>query len=166
MEAFLKVTFGVRTAGGMTFFWLVGGEVRGWCFRNINHLGSTSSLSTCGREVCLSFCITTKRYVSDCCAYPLRSMWDSVWTLDCYDFSCWAAFSLFLHSLASLVGKHSCLLFEAQGRLRRLKPFSANKKWEQWRGFCIQRALQSPPRLWCSLLFLIGACGWHLWGWL
>ena len=70
MEAFLKVTFGVRTAGVMTFC-LVGGEVRGRCLRNINHLGSTSSLSTWGREVCLGFCITTERYVSDCCASPL-----------------------------------------------------------------------------------------------
>ena len=36
-DEFLKATFGVKVAGCMTFFWLVGGEVTGWCFRNLNH---------------------------------------------------------------------------------------------------------------------------------
>ena len=33
----LKATFGVRAAGCMTFFGLVGGEVTRWCFQNLNH---------------------------------------------------------------------------------------------------------------------------------
>ena len=30
-----KATFGVRTAGCVTFFRLVGGEATGWCSRNL-----------------------------------------------------------------------------------------------------------------------------------
>ena len=42
---FLKATFGVRIAGIITFFWLVGGEVAGWCSRNLNHQPSSSNQS-------------------------------------------------------------------------------------------------------------------------
>ena len=34
-EEFLKAKFGVRAAVCVTFFWLVGGEVRGQCSRNL-----------------------------------------------------------------------------------------------------------------------------------
>ena len=34
-EEFSKIKFGVRAAGCVTFFWLVGGEVIGWCSRNL-----------------------------------------------------------------------------------------------------------------------------------
>ena len=34
-EDFLKAKFGVRAAGRVTFFWLVGGEVTGRCSRNL-----------------------------------------------------------------------------------------------------------------------------------
>ena len=44
-EGFLKATFGVRVAGYTTFFRLVGGEVTGWCFRNLNHQPPSSSQS-------------------------------------------------------------------------------------------------------------------------
>ena len=33
-EECLKAKFGVRAAGCRTYFWLVGGEVTGWCSRN------------------------------------------------------------------------------------------------------------------------------------
>ena len=36
-QRFLKAAFGVRASRCMTFFGLVGGEVMGWCFRNLNH---------------------------------------------------------------------------------------------------------------------------------
>ena len=42
-EEFLKATFGVRAAGCMTFFWLVGSEVAEWCFRNLSHQLSDQS---------------------------------------------------------------------------------------------------------------------------
>ena len=34
-EKLLKAKFGVRAAGCVTFFWLAGGEVTGWCSRNL-----------------------------------------------------------------------------------------------------------------------------------
>ena len=77
-EGFLKATFGVRAAGCMTVFWLVGSEVTGWCFRSLNHQPSGSNQSgvcvlapsSTGRG--LSFCRTTQRYVLDCYVYSLR----------------------------------------------------------------------------------------------
>ena len=40
-EGFLKSTLGVRIMGcvisSWTFFWLVGGEIKWWCSRNLNH---------------------------------------------------------------------------------------------------------------------------------
>lgn len=67
-----------------TFFFLVGGEVIEWCFRNLNHSllvprsleGSMcfwlaySQHSPQGRS--LSFCQTTQRYASDCYLYASR----------------------------------------------------------------------------------------------
>ena len=44
-EGLLKATFGVRVVGGVTFFRLVGGEVTGWCSRNLNHRPSASNQS-------------------------------------------------------------------------------------------------------------------------
>ena len=41
----LKATFGVRVAAPGLFFRLVGDEVTGWCFRNLNHPFSGSSQS-------------------------------------------------------------------------------------------------------------------------
>ena len=45
---------------------------------------------------------------------------------------------LFLTNCFSFVSAFSLpsLLFGTQGRSRRLKPFSTNKKLETWRGFC------------------------------
>ena len=82
-ESFLKATFGVRAEGCMTFFWLVGGEVTGWCFRNLNHqplvpanLGSKCLWLACshhpppGWSGAVSSCRTTQRFRSDCSVYP------------------------------------------------------------------------------------------------
>ena len=44
-EEFLKAKFGVRAAGCMTFFLLVGGEVIGRCSRNLNLLVPASLVS-------------------------------------------------------------------------------------------------------------------------
>ena len=42
----------------------------------------------------------------------------------------------FLHSLTSLISNCLNLPFGTQGRARRLKPFSTNKKHGMWKGFC------------------------------
>ena len=42
-EGFLKTTFRVKVAA--CGLWLVGGEVTGWCFRNLNHQLSDSNQS-------------------------------------------------------------------------------------------------------------------------
>ena len=36
-EEFLKANFGERASGCIPFFLLVGGEVNGCCFKNLNH---------------------------------------------------------------------------------------------------------------------------------
>lgn len=64
-----------------TFFFLVGGEVIEWCFRNLNVLVPNCLGSTaCGQHVViilylgrgLSFHRTTQRFTSDCYLYPFR----------------------------------------------------------------------------------------------
>ena len=49
---FLKATFGVKVTGFLTFFWLVGGEVTGLCFKNLNYQpsGSNHFIYYCGQE--------------------------------------------------------------------------------------------------------------------
>ena len=47
-------------------------------------------------------------------------------------------FSLFLYSLNFLICNYLSLLLRTWGRPRRPKPFSTNKKWRIWRGFCTQ----------------------------
>ena len=72
-----------RAAGCMTVFWLVGGEVTGWCFQNLSHRPSVSSQS--GVSCLWSACThhpppgwgrgswrSPQRYASDYYAYPLR----------------------------------------------------------------------------------------------
>ena len=65
------------------FFWLVAGEITGWCFRNLHHQPSGSSQSgssACGQCVvtilhwmgALHFCSTTQRQTSDCYPYHFR----------------------------------------------------------------------------------------------
>ena len=77
------------------------------------------------------------RGLSDCYVSPLRSNWNSVLLLICcYYFPCLTAFPLFLHFLTSLISNCLSLFFETQGRLRRQKSFSTNKKQGTERGFC------------------------------
>ena len=63
-----------------TFFRLVGAEVTGWCFGNLNHqslvptsLGSTCWLSSYSHHLGRgpSFCRTTQIYALDYYVYPL-----------------------------------------------------------------------------------------------
>ena len=76
-EEFLKAPFGVRAAEGMTFFWLVGDEVTGWCFRNLSHQPSGSNPSRVHMFVFSIlhlgwgpiFCRAIQRYALDCYIY-------------------------------------------------------------------------------------------------
>ena len=79
-QGFLKTGLGKRVGGCMisswSFFWLVGGEVTGWCFRNLSLLVPTSLVSVCLWSACsvtilhlhrgLSFCRRTPRYAPGC----------------------------------------------------------------------------------------------------
>lgn len=75
------------------------------------------------------------------------------------------AFPLFLHIIISLSSNHLSLLFETQGRYRRVELFSTNKKrWGIHRGFCTWDGLTEscsisiPLFLWCfSILRGAGA---------
>ena len=145
-------SFEVQVAGCIvslwTFFWLAGGEVTGWCFKNIrrflhhpsgsNQSGvyllsavvSTFHLCVCvWWEVGLSFCGTSQRYSSECCVYP---PWGWTKTL----FYCWIVVSAiitfldwlaflfhFLYTFTSLTVTCLFLLFGTQRRPRRLKLF-------------------------------------------
>ena len=61
------------------------------------------------------------------------------------------AFSLFLHALTSLISNCLSLLFGTQGRPRRLKPFSTNKK-RGHRGTAVPRkASEGPAQFHCLL---------------
>ena len=107
----------------MTFLWLVGGEVKGWCSRYLSHqpLVPTSSASFHPGVTILhlgggpSSCQRTQRCVSDCYVYPLGRSRDQVPSLQ---------YCFFLHSLPSLISDCLNLPFGIQGRSRRLKPFS------------------------------------------
>ena len=144
-------SFEVQVAGCIislwTFFWMAGGDVIGWCFKNIRRFlhhpfGSNQSgvymfivscshhpLSGCVWGGGLSFCGTTQRYSSECCVYP---PWGETRTL----FYCWIAVPAiitfldwlvfpfhFLHSFTSLIVTILSLLFETQRRPRRMKLF-------------------------------------------
>lgn len=107
-------------------------------------LGSKCFSSVCSRHLppglgdeCLSSYRTNQRCVSDD-VYPLRRNQDSVLLLSYYHYFFNSFFGLFLHSLSFLLRKCMSLLFDAQGRPRRLKPFPTSKKQGTWRGFCSQ----------------------------
>ena len=124
-EGILKAKFGVRPAGCITFFWLVGGKVTGWCFNFLVPISlgyaavlmqsPSSSWVGLGWGVGLSFFITTQRHVLDGYVYPLRRKKDSFITE-----------LLFPGCFTSL----SSLLFGTQRRPRRPKPLSTDKKWD------------------------------------
>lgn len=91
-------------------------------------LGSKCFSSVCSRHLppglgdeCLSSYRTNQRCVSDD-VYPLRRNQDSVLLLSYYHYFFNSFFGLFLHS-PFLLRKCMSLLFDAQGRPRRPKPF-------------------------------------------
>ena len=140
-DEFSKAKFGVRAAGCVTFFWLVGGEVIGWCFWNLNllvpaSLGSTCLWSACGHHPPpgwwwgFRFCRTTQRYVPGCCPRPSGGSWRHVTRL-------------------SYEGLESARW--NSGKAWRLKPFAETKEQEIWRGSCTWEGSAG------SCCFLLGA---------
>ena len=73
-----------------------------------------------------------------------------------YYFSCLTIFSSFLSHLTSLGSNCLGLLFGTQGRPRRLKPFSTNKKQGTQRDFCILEGTAGPFSV---LIFPCGSAG-------
>ena len=92
-QLFVGDQAGERVLGDLlslwAFFWLVGSEVTGWSFRNLNLLApAVWDLHANGQNVVilhsyglshktktmngLSFCWTTERYGPDCCLCPFR----------------------------------------------------------------------------------------------
>ena len=115
-----------------TFFWLVGGKLTGCCFGNLNHQPSCSN--QCGvymhgvpviylsRGVLVS---AELKYMHQIIMYIPSEATSTL-------FYCWTiAFPLFLFSLTSLISNWwLSLLFGAQGRPRRLKPFFYKQEME------------------------------------
>ena len=142
-EKVLKAPSGGRVATcGLFSDWLVV-KVTQWHFESLSHQPSGSNQ----KYLCLwspsfirggvLFLGGQLRCLSDCYISLLRSNWNSVLLLICcYYFPCLIAFPLFLHFLTSLISSCLSLFFETQGRLRRLKSFSTNKKQGTERGFC------------------------------
>ena len=133
-KEFLKKNF----HGGLlsvSFFWLVGGEVTGWCSRNLS-LQPSGCKQSGVQVLVLSLKLpsstwvrvlvpVTQRYMSNCLIYPLRWNQDPTPSLH-YCFL--TAFPLFLHSLTFLMSNSLNLPFETQGRSRRLKPFPCKQE--------------------------------------
>ena len=104
-----KATFGVRVAGGMTFFWLVGGEVTGWYLWNLIH--QPSGFSQSGVYVLvlsmrspsstwvgyLSSCRTTQRYVSDCYVFNIFLEEELCFIAELLFLDCFSFISAFPH---------------------------------------------------------------------
>ena len=142
----------------LTFFWLAGGKLTGWCFGNLNHQPSCSNqsgvymlvVSTESPSFTWVGVLVSAEQLKDMHQIVMYIPWGGTRTL----FYCWTiAFPLLLHSLTSLISNCLSLLFGTQGRPRRLKPFSTNKKW---RGFCTQEGptgcclVSIPHFLWYS----------------
>ena len=133
-----------------TFLWLVGGQVTGWCFWNLNHQPSGSRQSSVYLLVVHVVTILhpwsrgwgflasaeNSKICTDRCTYQLRRNQDSVlWTestnlcLRHHYFPCSTAPPLSLHPLTSLISNCWSLFFGTPRRPKRLKLFSTNKKW-------------------------------------
>ena len=114
-EGFFKATFGVRVAGSLTFFWLIGVEVTGWCFRNPNHQPSRVYIlwSACSHHPPprwgwgLNFCRTTQSMCQIMYIPWGRSR--TVLSLN-YFF-----LTVILHSLTSLISNRVCSLELREG---------------------------------------------------
>ena len=113
-EEFLKAKFWMRATGCVTFFWLVNGEVKRWCFRNL----------------VLSLKLPSSIWVGD--LVPVEELKDILLCISleeelglCFiTLLLFDAFSLFLHSLTSMINNCLNLHFGNQGRSRKLQPFS------------------------------------------
>ena len=146
-EEFLKATFGVRAAGCMTFFWLVGSEVAEWCFRNLSHQLSDQSGVSEGsyhpppgwgtlapsEQLKDMYQIILYTHTHTHTHTHMYISLEEELGLCLLNYCFLTAFALFLHSLTSLISNCLNLLFGSQGRPRRLKPFSTNKKWRTQR---------------------------------
>ena len=141
-ERFLKTTFGVRAAVYMTLFRLAGGEETGWCFTNFNHQTSGSNQS--------GVCFTVSMESASCSwvrvLVPAEELKDMYWIVVYFpwgraqtlflplNYSFLTVF--FLYCPTSLISNCLNLPLGAQGRARRLKPFSTNRKQGTQEGFC------------------------------
>ena len=115
-------TGGGRGAGYVTLLWLVGGEVTGWCSRNLNHQPSGSNQSGVP-GLMLSLKSPSSPWVEplvpaeelrvDCSAHPPRRNQGLVHHCTIISFC--------IPSLLQLLTQMS---FGTQGRSRKLKPFS------------------------------------------
>ena len=103
-----KATFGVRTAGCVTFFRLVGGEATGWCSRNLELSLKLPSSTWVGPQSC-----RTQRH---CYAYFLSRNKGPVPRL----YHHLIPPPLFPYRLHSLISNCLNLSFGTQGRSRRL----------------------------------------------
>ena len=117
---FLKTVLGVKVAGCVvswwTFFWLIGSEVTGKCFRAF-WLQPVWGLHACGQHAVtvlrqaggryLRFCRTGQRYASDCYLHSFRRNKESCDHI----------------VLPSLIINCSSPLFGTQGKPKRLKLF-------------------------------------------
>ena len=126
-EEFLKAKFGVRAAGCVTFFWLVGGEVTGWYSRNlvlslvtILHLGG--GLSSYRR---------TQRCI------VIYTTWGGTRTmLYCCTIVSWLLFPcVSISSLPRIITLWICPL-ELRESLGGWSYFPTNKELGIWRSFC------------------------------
>lgn len=124
-EKFLEVTFGVRTAGCVNFFWLVGGKA--WC--------SDSGLAwSCHPPPRWGTFIPTEE-LKDVIYIP----WGETKIL-----LLWLHYSflivppLFLPFLISLTSNYLNLFFDIKECLGACSFFPANKKWGAQKGFCAQ----------------------------
>ena len=112
-----------------------------WCFRNLNHQPSGSSQSGVYVFVVGMYSPSSTWVSVLVSAEQLKDMHQIVMYIPWGELGlCFIAelfaFPLFLHSLTSLMSNPLSLLFGTQGRPRRLKPFSTNKKWGTGRSFC------------------------------
>ena len=145
----------------MIFFWLVGGEVTGWCLGIliVNFLVPASLGSMCcGQHMItilylgrgLSFCIKLKNVHQN--VIFLKEELGFYLMAELLFLTC---FPLLLHSLTSLISNRLSLLFGTQGSPGRPRPLSTNKKQGTQGAFVPRSSLQCPsvsipPFLWYS----------------
>ena len=133
-ERFLKAAFRVKIRGCMAFFWLAGGMVPVWCFRNLNHQPSSSiqsgfyMLLTVSMESSSStqlVVLVAEKQLKGMCQFVMYISGGGTKTPSqnySHYFSCLTAF-LSLRSFIFLISNCLNLLFATQRKPRRLKLF-------------------------------------------